>query len=204
MIALAQDQQTRYVTFQGLQVLVSSDVAEVLDGLERTFAAMLAPTAMQPVGKLEVTRDDGEYHVRGNTEVDLEDGSLADVLRCVRFSMIQLFIQARPDLLWFHAGAAASGDCAVLLPGPRGHGKSTLVTGLCARGWTYLSDDIVPIDPISSRVVPFSMTPARREFPGREMPEDWLREPNKVEVSLVPMNICWQPATIGTLVFPRY
>ena len=118
--------------------------------------------------------------------------------------MIQLFIQARPDLLWFHAGAAASGDCAVLLPGPRGHGKSTLVTGLCARGWTYLSDDIVPIDPISSRVVPFPMTPARREFPGREMPEDWLREPNKVEVSLVPMNICWQPATIGTLVFPRY
>ena len=29
MIAVAQDQQTRYVTFQGLQVLVSSDVAEV-------------------------------------------------------------------------------------------------------------------------------------------------------------------------------
>jgi len=199
-----QGQHTRYVTFQGQAVAVSSDAPEVLEGLESTFSAMLAPSATRPVGQLEVTHYDGQYHVRGNTEIDLEDGSLADVLRCVRFSVIQLLIQARPDLLWFHAGAATSGDRAILLPGPRGHGKSTLVTALCVRGWTYLSDDIVPMNPIASEVVPFPMTPARREFPGREMPEDWLRVPNKIEVSLVPASICREPMAVGVLVFPSY
>jgi hypothetical protein len=198
----ARRQQTLYVTFQGRDVAISSDAPEVLAGLEGIFAAMLAPAATRAVGQLEVSRKGGQYHVRGNAEVDLEDGSLADVLRCLRFSVIQLLIQARPDLLWFHAGAAASGERAMLLPGHRGQGKSTLVTRLCARGFTYLSDDIVPLNPASQRLVPFPLTPARREFPGQEMPADWLRAPNKVSVA--PGIVCRRPVPVGVLVFPRY
>lgn len=201
---IAQGQQTLYVTFQGQEVAVSSDAPEVLAGLVGVFSAMLAPAATRAVGQLEVSRNGGPYHVKGNTEVGLEDGSLADVLRCLRFSVIQVLIQARPDLLWFHAGAVASGEHAMLLPGARGQGKSTLVTGLCARGWTYLSDDVVPLNPTSSCVVPFPLTPARREFPGQEMPADWLRAPTKVEVSVTPGSICQEAVPAGALVFPSY
>jgi hypothetical protein len=201
---MAKARRTVYIAFEGHQVAVSGDAPEVLAGLESIFSTMLAPAATRAAGQLEVSRNGGPYHVRGNTEVDLEDGSLTDVLRSVRFSVIQVLIQARPDLLWFHAGAAASGERAMLLPGGRGRGKSTLVTGLCARGWTYLSDDVVPLNPTSSCVVPFPLTPARREFPGQEMPADWLGAANKVEVSLTSASICRQPVPVSVLVFPSY
>jgi hypothetical protein len=201
---IAQGQHTLYVTFQGQEVAVSSDAPEVLAGLESIFSAMLAPAATRAVGELEVSRSGGQYHISGNTEVDLEDSSLADVLRCLRFSVVQLLIQAQPDLLWVHAGAAASGGRAVLFPGSRGRGKSTLVTGLCARGWFYLSDDIVPLDSRTGGVIPFPQTPAVRPDPGREMPPDWLRALDKVSVDLGPERMAREPVPAGALVFPAY
>ena len=198
----AMPSRTVYISFGGHQVALTSDAPEVLAGVESMYSAMVAPAATRVVGRLEVSRD-GPYQIRGNT-VELEDGSLADILRCLRFSVIQVLIQVRPDLLWLHAGAVASGECAVLLPGAPGRGKSTLVSRLCARGWTYLSDEVVPLIPTSSRAVPFPLTPARREFPGREMPADWLRAPNKVEVPLAPERLCREPAPVGALVFPSY
>src|SRR5437588_5970379 len=99
---------------------------------------------------------------------EFENDSLFEILRHVRFSVIQALIGARSDLIWFHAGAATFRGRAMVLPGARGRGKSTLVTGLCARGWAYLSDDIVPVSPSSSYVVSFPVTPTRREFPGQE------------------------------------
>jgi hypothetical protein len=196
--------RTVYIAFERHQVALRSDAREVLAGLERMYSAMVAPAAPCPVGELEVSRNGGSYHVGGATEIDLEDGSLADVLRCLRFSVIQALMRARPDLLWFHAGAAASGGRGVLLPGGRGQGKSTLIVGLCGRGWAYLSDEVVPLDPTSGRVVPFPLTPARREFPGREMPADWLRAPEKVECPLPPETFCRRPVPVGALVFPSY
>lgn len=181
---------------------VTSEAPEVLAGLERLFAEMLVPTARSMAGELEVDRAAGQYRVRGNATVDLEDGSLADVLRCLRFSVIQILIQARPDLLWLHAGATALGGRAVLLPGPRGHGKSTLVAGLNARGWAYLSDDIVPLDLESGAIIPFPQSPAIREYPGEQMPDEWLRLPSKVDVALAA--VCREPVNASAVVFPAY
>ena len=49
--------------------------------------------------------------------------------------------------MWLHAGAAAYRSGSVMILGPWGRGKSTLVTSLYANGWTYLSDDVVPSGP---------------------------------------------------------
>jgi hypothetical protein len=205
VIALAaQEQQTLYVGFDGLDVAVASDEPDVLAGLRNTFSSMLAPQAPRVVGRIDVWRRGGRYHAAGHVGGDLEEASLADVLRVVRFSVIQLLIQARPDLLWLHAGAAASDARAILLPGGRGRGKSTLVASLCARGWTYVSDDIVPVHPGSRQAMPFPLTPARRLFPGREMPEAWLRESHKVAVSVLPGRTCREPVPVGAVVFPCY
>jgi hypothetical protein len=196
--------KTMHVAFQGKEVAVRAEAPEVRAGIEKMFSAMVAPPAAPAVGQLEVRRNGGPYFVTGNTEVGIEDGSLPDVLRCIRFSVIQMLIAAWPELLWLHAGAAASGQRAMLLAGPRGYGKSTLVTGLCARGWTYLSDDIVPIDPRTHHALPFPITPAKRVFPGRQMPGEWLREPTKVDVSLDPATFARQAIPIGAIVFPTY
>ena len=202
-VKTAKPPRTVYIAFEGHQVAVRSDAPEVLAGFESIYSAMVVAAATRAVGHLEVSGNGGMYYVRGDT-VALDEGSLADVLRWLRCSVIQVLMQDRPDLLWFHAGAAASGGRAVLLPGARGRGKSTLVTGLCAHGWTYLSDDVVPLNPTSSCVVPFPLTPERREFPGQEMRGDWLRARNKVEVTLSPGSLCRQPVPLGALVFPSY
>ena len=156
------------------------------------------------MGQLEVLRRGDELQVTGNSDIALDNGPLLDLVRWLRFSVIQVLIQNNPELLWFHAGAAAANGRAILFPGPRGRGKSTLVTGLCARGWTYLSDDIVPLSISSGHVVSFPVTPARREFPGQEMPAEWLQAPAKVEVSVALESICRQPVSVGAVVFPVY
>lgn len=193
------------IAFGDREVVVRSDDPDVLGALGRIFAMMRASAPGRTVsGELEVCREDGRYAVRGNTAVTPKDGSLVDVVRCVRYSAIQLLINARPDLLWLHAGAVALRGRAVLLPGARGGGKSTLVTSLCARGWSYLSDDVVPLDPASHAVLPFPQGPAVREYPGQEMPPKWLRMPNKTELDLRPDSVCWAPASPAAVVRPSY
>ena len=95
-----------HVGFQGVIVAVSSDVPEVMATLARIFAAMVVPTSTHPVAHIRVTRNGGTYHVSGETGGELENESLFEILRYVRFSVIRALIAARSDLLWLHAGAA--------------------------------------------------------------------------------------------------
>lgn len=57
--------------------------------------------------------------------------------------------------LLLHAAAASRGDRAVLLPAPSGGGKSTLVAGLVAAGFEYLTDDVCAVDGNGSCALPY-------------------------------------------------
>jgi len=54
-----------------------------------------------------------------------------------------------------HAGAVTAEEGAMLLPAPTKRGKSTLVAGLLARGFRYLSDEAGLVDPVTSHAHPF-------------------------------------------------
>jgi hypothetical protein len=60
-----------------------------------------------------------------------------------------------PRFVLLHAGAVAWRNQGALLPAASGSGKSTLVAGLVAAGCEYLSDEIVILDPVSRRLMPF-------------------------------------------------
>jgi hypothetical protein len=197
-------QQTLHIAFDVHQVTVHSNAPEVLAGLKRSFQEMLATDSNGTVGQLEVWRKNGAYQLRGNKETWLKDGSLADVLRCLRYEVALHLIQARPDLLWLHAGAVAYQGSAVIISGLSGRGKSTLVTSLCTHGWTYLSDDIIPLDPTSDKILPFPQTPMIREDVGRTVPRCLLRELRKTEVILKPEMVCRETVPVGALIFPNY
>ena len=192
---------TLYVGFGGLRVAIRSDAPAVLEPAARIFGHMLTAASTHTVGRLEISLQGSAYQVSGDASVTVEDGSLDDILRCVRYGVIQLFVQARPDLLWLHAGAVACRGRVVLFPGGRGCGKSTLVTSLCGRGWGYLSDDVVPLDPASASALPFPQAPARREFPGQDMPDEWLRGYNKIEVPLAKDRVCTEAMPVDAVVF---
>lgn len=60
------------------------------------------------------------------------------LLQAVKYEVVMGLVRARPDLLWFHAGAVAFDTGAVVFAAPGGGGKSTLVAWLCQQGWRYI------------------------------------------------------------------
>ncbi len=202
MVVMAQ--KTLYVAFNGHQVGVRSNIPEVIDLIERSFSEMLETEPTRIAGRLEVFRKGEKYHLRGNSIASEEYRSLDDILEWFTKEVIHHLVQANPDLLWLHAGAAAYGGYAVLFPGAWGRGKSTLVTSLCENGWSYLSDDIVPIDLSSGKVMPFFRTPTIRKNSGQEMPLHRVGELQKFEIDLKQKRLCREHVHIGAIVFPVY
>jgi hypothetical protein len=198
------NRQTLHIGFGGHQVAVHSEAPEVLEGVERRFGRMLESEPTNVVRRLEVHRDDQTYSLAGHAEGYVERGALPDILRRLDYEVVLQLVEARPDLLWFHAGAAACGGGAVVFLGMWGQGKSTLVTSLYAQGWTYLSDDVVPLDPNSDRVIPFPQTPRVREGEGQELPRYRLRRLEKTEVALDPERVCREALSVRAFIFPQY
>ena len=183
---------------------VDSKAVEVLRELELSFREMVEPWPTRVAARLEVRKKNGQYHVLGNAENSIEYRSLPDILQYLKHEVVRHLIQALPELIWLHAGAAAYRDRAVVFLGQWGRGKSTLVTSLFESRWRYLSDDIVPLNPNSGRVIPFPQTPAVRDDIGKEIPLCRVPELTRTRVPLKPEIVCREPMPIGALIFPNY
>jgi hypothetical protein len=192
------------IEFEGQQVLVHSPCDEVLASVARTFGAMLVSSTPSPLGQLSITRQDGTYYVSGRVNGGMGAGPLDDILRAVSYHVALHFIEARPDLLWLHAGAAAYQGRAVLIPAPGGQGKSTLVTRLCERGWAYLGDDVISLDPTIGVAYAFPQRPAFRIDPARDVSPEEVTALPKVDVPLDRRSVCRQPTPVGTVILPVY
>src|SRR5207245_3828693 len=107
-------------------------------------------------------------------------------------------------VVWWQRGAWAFRGGAVRCPGEAVSGKSPLVTSLCARGWSYLSDEIAPLDPFSHAVLPFAEAPAVRKYPGQDMPPEWPRMRNQKELRPPPGSLCREPTPVAAVVRPFY
>jgi hypothetical protein len=61
-----------------------------------------------------------------------------------------------PDLFFVHAAALGYEDAAIMLVAPSGSGKSTMAWALLHHGFTYLSDELSPIDLDALAVRPYA------------------------------------------------
>jgi hypothetical protein len=84
--------------------------------------------------------------------------SLAEAVARVEYLINRAAAVALVDQILIHAGVVAApvGGDAILLPGPSGRGKSTLVAGLCLSGFAYASDELAVVDPVTAAVRPFA------------------------------------------------
>jgi hypothetical protein len=82
-------------------------------------------------------------------------GSPHRVLRHALWDMHSLVHRDCRDFLFLHAGAVAGQEQRVIIPAEPEAGKSTLVASLLREGFRYLSDELAPIDPVTSGVYPF-------------------------------------------------
>lgn len=193
-----------YVTFGTHQVAVGALDAAVHERLRVTFRAMLTPTPGHVIGDLRIVPGDGCHRLFVNGVCTAERIDCDDLYPHVRRSVVSQFIQARPDLIWLHAGGVAHNNTAAVFTGSWGHGKSTLVMRLHERGWAYLSDDVLPIDPHTSMVLPFPLTPRVRETSDGLLSRRQVGTLPKLTLEIRPGGVCRQALPLGGLIFLQY
>lgn len=195
------------MVFNGREVSISAQTDRLMEQLRGLFRHLLgrgvggeAPLLHLHLRKIE----DDFFEMEGYAQ-RREQGSIAYLLYHARKWVTNAFIAASPDLLWLHASGAVCDGRAVLFPGPAGTGKSTLAARLVARGWRYLADDVVPVDPQRHRMLPFPLTPAVRAVPHHEN-GDWrtFLEQEKTYIDIPSEQICAAPAAVRCIIFPEY
>jgi hypothetical protein len=92
-------------------------------------------------------------YVRGGKQ--LFRGSPYRVLDYALWDLHALVHREARDFLFLHAGAVAGDRQRLILPAEPGTGKSTLVASLLRDGFLYLSDELAPIDPVTTGVFAF-------------------------------------------------
>jgi hypothetical protein len=200
---------TLWVEFDGLRVAVRSTAPEVVLEVNRAFRAMIVRNGevrhgARVVAELEVDRVGDGYRVAGSGVAEPEHGPLSEARRALRYHTTRAFLEARRERFWVHAAAARRRDRAVLVPGERGRGKSTLVTALARAGWQYLSDEAVPLDMAGDVATPFPVTPHVRVAPDPDLPPAAVAALERQDVELGEDMICREAVRITELVLVRY
>lgn len=195
------------MAFNGRQVVICAETAPLAEQLQELFRHLPGSgfDGEEPLLRLHLRALGDNFFELEEYEQRREQGSLAYILHCAREWITSAFITSCPDLLWLHAGAAMGDGRAVLLPGAAGAGKSTLTAGLVARGWSYLADDIVPVDPLRHCMLSFPFTPAVRAVPYHEGGNwrEFLRQ-EKAHLDIHSEQISTVPVPVGSIIFPEY
>jgi len=145
----------RFYRILDTSLLLESDCRAFLDRFHRDYAPFGAPSlAAAPELSCSVLLEGEAPSVRVNRLVqpldrhpDPGSGAYQVVLHHLH-DMIHGFVL-------LHAGVVVRGGEALILAGPPGVGKTTLVLELVRNGFTFFSDELCPIDPLTRLVHPF-------------------------------------------------
>jgi len=97
----------------------------------------------------------GQHEILRNRQCESRHAEERSALMALEESVMQEVMRQAPEMAFIHAAVLARGGRAVLFPGRSGAGKSTLALALAKRNWTYLSDEIAPVEMQDLRVHPF-------------------------------------------------
>ena len=115
----------------------------------------------EPHLRVRIVHQKQEYHLQINDQ-QISPGSRDALLERMMFEILEVAYRVKPKLAVLHAAAIARNNAALLFIGSQGSGKSTLVASLCARGASYLADDLCPLD-TSGGLVPVPAPQAIKE-----------------------------------------
>ncbi|MEJ7584195.1 MAG: hypothetical protein WKF43_08940 [Acidimicrobiales bacterium] len=147
-------------TFRCLELTFTAEATSpalhcLIDALYAPFAGEGA--AASHFGIVGTDRSTPTFEVHADTRCALVTTDAALALAHLVWEIGQAVISASSDgpHLLLHAAAAERNGQAVLLPAPSHSGKSTMVTGLIANGFRYLTDDVAPLDPLRKLILPY-------------------------------------------------
>ena len=195
-----------YISYAGHNLALHIETPELHGDVTRIFEKLLVPVSDSVFHTLHIQKTAEGYYIDGAQEMEPNADSHRSVLQHLKFEIIHQFIKLTPHFLWLHAAAASIQDKGVMLSGAWGKGKSTIVSELCNGGALYLSDDIVPIDMDEGLLMPFHLTPMRREYKDADAqlsPEEVSSLP-KYTIPLKPDAYATEGVTLSAIVFPEY
>lgn len=132
--------------------------------LDATFAPLAAPTPPTPARAEEAVPPAHRYTIRvrprGRLALALDGhrlcvGTPASVSRHLIWHVNRLAVASVPTRVVLHAAGVQREGRTLLLPAAMDSGKSTLTAALVRRGWDYLSDEALAVEPASGVVHPY-------------------------------------------------
>lgn len=192
------------VSFLGDPVAITSNDDGVARTLANLFEHMSVHTDARPVAevRLQVLEDSARLLVGG--KVTATERRASTLLRRSYREVVTLYIDRHPELVWLHAGCAETQGCCVVFPGDWGRGKSSLVVALHKRGWSYLSDDVAPVDVAAGTVRPFPATPQMRAATETDVPRSRLGDLPKSAADLDAGRIARESQPLSMVVLPHF
>lgn len=197
---------TFHIGFESHHVTVTSSVPQISRQLVRSVAPMLrsAPHGIK-AGSFDVAATRHGIVIRNWSSAScVHSMDWEAAAQTLHHSAVKVLIEARQDLLWMHAGVVAYAGQAVIVTGPSGHGKSTIVGEFLAHGWNYLSDEIAAIDFGTASVVPFPLTPYRRVSSKKCLSKEEVLHLDKIRIELAEHAISRVSVPIESIYFLCY
>ena len=199
-----QDAGRGSVSFLGRSATISSDNAGILGAMKNLFEMMSGDVGAPSLGDVRIQLEPSPARLLVNDEFTAKAGGGAQLLRKAYREVVRLFIEDTPDLVWFHASSVGKDGHVIVLPGTWGRGKSSLALELYKQGWTFLSDDIVPMDPGSGCAIPFPGTPQLRTGTHNALSRNQLSALSKKAFPLDRERVAEGPLPVRLIVFPYF
>jgi len=121
-----------------------------------SFAHLEANPATNPGFRIEVFPSGSEFVLKQSDKAWIEEN--ANLIKRRLFIAITELLYGKPNDKWLsfvHGSAISNGKESIILSTACGSGKSTLAALLCTRGFSFVSDDYVPIDARYCKAYPF-------------------------------------------------
>lgn len=141
--------------FFGRPVRVRSVHAEFLRRVDAIFSPFTASGGSKRALASYQLTGRGPFRLLRGGEPQYESERLHYIVEYLESDLLSLLIQNLDTHLLIHAGAVASGDRGLLLPGRAGSGKTTLTASLILAGFTYATDEMAVIGTADSLLQPF-------------------------------------------------
>lgn len=137
-----------------------------LDLIARLWASCVVTGPDPGALTVEIVPRAAEWDVAAGDRRLVAGGDPWSLAQVVRFALIEETYPRANGYLFVHAAGVATSEGALLLAGSSGAGKTTLTIELLKGGWSYLSDDVVPVARPDGLAHPFPR-PLGIKDPGR-------------------------------------
>lgn len=207
------------IAFAGNNVLIRYESTAVETFVSRLFADMRGiASSRPPESVLEILAgSDGDRQLILTDNGDFfASGTLGVSFAAALFDRVLFhLLNKNAGGVALHAGAVAYGQQVILIPGQSGAGKSTLTAWLTARGFSYLSDELIFLPSSGPRLTlsftrPFHIKPGSKDVVktllALDHPSDLLEDEHGMIVPHRAINPSSRPAESppSLLLFPAY